>query len=65
VGGWRRINNEELHNWYTSPSVIRVITSRRMIWVMHVACVGQMRNSYEILVRNPEGKIPLGGPKHR
>jgi hypothetical protein len=29
-GGWRRIHNEDLHNFYTSPNAIRVIKSRRM-----------------------------------
>jgi hypothetical protein len=30
VGGWRKLHNEELHNLYTSPSIIRMIKSRRM-----------------------------------
>jgi hypothetical protein len=29
AGGWRRLHNEELHNLYTSPDIIRVIKSRR------------------------------------
>jgi hypothetical protein len=49
VGGWRRQHNEELHNLYASPNVIRVIKSRRMIWG-HVARMGDMRNAYRILV---------------
>jgi hypothetical protein len=36
-GGWRRLNNEELHNLYTSPIIIRVIKSRKLRWVGHVA----------------------------
>jgi len=40
VGGWRRLHNEELHNLYTSQNIIRVIKSRRMRWVGHVACMG-------------------------
>jgi hypothetical protein len=36
VGGWRRLHNEELHNLYTSPNIIRVIKSGRMIGVEHV-----------------------------
>jgi hypothetical protein len=40
IGGWRKLNNEELHNLYCSPSIIRIIKSRRMRLVEHVACVG-------------------------
>jgi hypothetical protein len=34
---WRKLNNEELHNLHSSPSIIRMIRSRRMMWVEHVA----------------------------
>jgi hypothetical protein len=44
TGGWRRLHNEELHNLYTSPYIIRVIKSRRMGWVGHVAHM-EMRNN--------------------
>jgi hypothetical protein len=37
AGGWRRLHNEELQNLYVSPNIIRVITSRRMRWVGHIA----------------------------
>jgi hypothetical protein len=37
TGGWRKLYNEELHNLYSSPSIIRMIKSRRMRWVGHVA----------------------------
>jgi hypothetical protein len=37
MGGWRKLHNEELHNLYSSPSIIRIIKSRRMRWVGHVA----------------------------
>jgi len=50
AGGWRRLHNEELHNLYASPNVIRVIKSRRMRWAGHVARVGEMRNVYSVLV---------------
>jgi len=36
VGGWRRLHNEELHNMYASPNIIRVMKSRMMRWVGHV-----------------------------
>jgi hypothetical protein len=41
TGGWRRLHNEELHNLYSSPSIIRVIKSRRMSWAGHVARMGR------------------------
>jgi hypothetical protein len=40
IGGWRKLRNEELHNLYSSPSIIRIIKSRRMRWAGHVARMG-------------------------
>jgi hypothetical protein len=37
TGGWRKLYNEGLHNLYSSPSIIRMINSRRMRWAWHVA----------------------------
>jgi hypothetical protein len=48
--GWRRLHNEQLHNLYTSPNIIRVIKSRGMEWVGHVAYMGKMRSLYKITV---------------
>jgi hypothetical protein len=46
TGAWRRLHNEELHDLYSSPSIIRIIKSRRMRWADHVARMGEKRNSY-------------------
>lgn len=40
LGGWRKLNNELLHNLYSSPDAIRVIKSRSIRWERHVAYVG-------------------------
>jgi hypothetical protein len=65
AGGWRKLHNEELHNLYAPPNVIRVIKSRRMRWVEHVAHIGNIKNAYNILVGKLEGKRPLGRPRRR
>jgi hypothetical protein len=54
VGGWRRLHNEELHNLYTSPNIIRVNKSKRMRWVVDVARMREIKNAYKILVGKPE-----------
>jgi hypothetical protein len=41
IGGWRKLHDEELRNLYCSPSIIRIIKSRRMRWTGHVACIGE------------------------
>jgi hypothetical protein len=58
TGGWRKLHNEELHNFYSSANIIRIIKSRRMRWAGHVARMGGKRNVYRLLVGKPEGKRP-------
>jgi hypothetical protein len=65
TGGWRKLHNEELHNLYSSPSIIRMIKSRRMRWAGHVVRMGEKGNAYRVLVGLPEGKRPLGRPRRR
>jgi hypothetical protein len=65
TGGWRELHNEELRDLYFSPSIIRIIKSRRMRWPGHVARTGEKRNAYRLLVGKPEGKRPLGRPRRR
>jgi hypothetical protein len=65
AGGWRRLYNEELHSLYPSPNIIRVVKSRRVRWVGHIARMGEMRNAYKIMVGRPEGKRPIEKPRRR
>jgi hypothetical protein len=62
---WRRLHNEEPFVLYCSTDIIQVIKSRRMRWVGHVACRGEWRGTYRVLVGKPEGKRPVGRPKHK
>jgi hypothetical protein len=64
TGGWRKLRNEELHNLYSSPSIIRMTKSRRMKWAGHVARM-ENRNACSTLVGKPDGKRPLGRPRRR
>jgi hypothetical protein len=63
MGGWRKLHNDELHNLYSLPSIIRIIKSRR--WPGHVARMGAKWNAHRILAGKPEGKRPLGRPRCR
>jgi len=47
------------------PNIVRVIKSRRMRWAGHVACMGERRGVYRVLVGKSEGNRPLGRPRHR
>jgi hypothetical protein len=53
---WRKLHDEELHNVYSSPSIITIIMSRRMRCTGHVTRMGEKRNPHRILVGKPEGK---------
>jgi hypothetical protein len=65
TGEWRTLHNEELHNLYSSSSIIRIIKSRRMRLAGHVVRKGEKRNVYRLLLRKSEGKRPLGRLKRR
>jgi hypothetical protein len=51
MGEWRKMQSGELHNLYSSPSIIRHVRSRRMMWAGHVARMGVWRNVYRVLMK--------------
>jgi hypothetical protein len=65
TGGWRKLHNEELLYLNASPTIIRMIKSKRMKWERHVTRMGEKRNAHRILVGKREGNIPLGRPRRR
>jgi hypothetical protein len=65
TGSWRKLHNEELCNLYSALNIIRMIKSRRISWIWHVARMGEKRNVCRILVAGPGGKRPLQRPRCR
>jgi hypothetical protein len=65
MGGWRKLHNEEIHDWYSSPSIIRMMNSRRMRWARHVAQQGEKRIAYRLFGGKSERMKPLGRPRRR
>jgi len=59
---WRRLHNEELHDLYSSLNIIRVIKSRRISRAGHLACKGERRGAYRVLVGKSEGKRHFEDP---
>jgi hypothetical protein len=58
TGEWRKLHNEELKGLCSLPNIVRV-------WGGHVACMGEGRVVYRVLVGKPEGRRPLGRPRRR
>ena len=65
TGEWRKLHYEKLSGLYSSPNTVRVIKSRRMRWVEHVACMGERIGVCRVLVGKPEEERPLGRPRCR
>jgi len=65
TGEWRKLYIEENSDVYSSPNIVRVIKSRKMRWAVNVVRMGEGRVVYRLLVGKPEGRRPLGRPRHR
>jgi len=65
TGEWRRLHSEEHNDLYASLNIVRVIKSRRMRWAGHVASMEEGRSLYRVSMGKPEGRRPLGRPRHR
>jgi hypothetical protein len=59
TGEWRKLHSREVHNFYSSPNIIRQIKLRTMRWAEHVACMGQERKVYKVLLGKPEKRYHL------
>jgi hypothetical protein len=64
TGGWRK-HNEEIHNLYSSPSIITIIKSRRMMWAGHAARMGRIGMHIRVGFWREIQKRPLGRPRRR
>jgi hypothetical protein len=60
-----KLHSKKLYVLYSSPDIIQVIKSRRLRSAGHIACMGEKRGAYRVLVAKPEGRRPLGRPRHR
>ena len=65
TGEWRRLHKEQLYDLYSSPNIIRVISSRRVRWAGHAAHMWERRGVYRVLLGNSEGKRTLGRSRRR
>jgi hypothetical protein len=65
TGTGRKLHNEELRDLYSSPTLVRVMKSRRLKWTGHVAHMRKRIGIYRVLVEKPEGNRPLGRPRRR
>ena len=65
TGMWRRLCNEELCDLFCSPSIFRVIKSRRIRWAGHVARMREQKSCIQGFVRKPEERRPFERPRRR
>jgi hypothetical protein len=64
-GSWRKLHNDQIHNLYSSPNIVRVNKPGKMRWAGHVARMGEGTGVYRVLVGRFEGKRPLERPRRR
>ena len=64
TGEWSRLHNEEVYDLHSSPNIVRAIKSRRMRRAGHMACTGERRGAYRVLVEKPKGKQPIVRTRH-
>ena len=64
-GEWRRLHNDEIHNLYRLPNIVRVIKSRYVRWTWHVARMEEGMGAFNIFATKPTGKRSLGRPRRR
>jgi len=62
---WRKLHNEERRDLYSLPNIVRVVKWRSVRWAGHVARMGEGKGVHRVLVGKPEGKRPMGRPRHR
>jgi len=65
TGEWGKLHEEELNDLCYLPNNVQVIKLRKMRWSGHVTHKGEMKGIHSVLVGKPEGKKPLGRPRHR
>jgi hypothetical protein len=64
TGKWGKLHYEELNDLYSLSKIVRAVKSRRIRWAGHVARMGGI-GVHRVFVAKPEGKMPLGRPRHR
>jgi hypothetical protein len=65
IGVWRKLHDDEFHNFCSSPNIIRIIKSSRIRWAGYEARMREKRNTYRVLVGKPDGRIPVARPGRR